>query len=283
MKPKKTKAQILPATMFICSGNTCRSPMAEHLMRWLCREKGIPANVYSRGIFAQSAYVSQKAEDVILELDPLTEISRHIPLKINYEDFENAGLILTMEEKHLDDLATDFRLERRAMRKVFTLKEYAGFTSEFDISDPICTGYTPGSFILEEDKGSSYGNAYSIGKRWKEDPVKALNVYRECRDEIRQCLERIIANPLPDVKAILKARGERARKRAHTKSSNAGASFWERWDAAKAGGKENQAVFIPGRTYGSAQDVIDAESRELTEAEIQELNEEWARSRRGGN
>ena len=263
-------------------------------MRWLCREKGISANVYSRGVFASSKYVSPKAEDVMLELDPLTKISRHIPRELYPEDIESAGLVLAMEEKHLDDMATDFRLGSRAMRKVFTLKEYAGFTREFDISDPMCMAYEPLSSSLEEGEGNSDGNAYSIGERWKEDDVKALNVYRECRDDIRQCLEHILANPKPDVRAILKARHERARKRAHAKSrhagalpygksSNSGASFWERWDAAKAGGKENQAVFIPGRTYGDSHEVIHAEPMELTEQDIQELNEEWARSRGGGN
>lgn len=295
MKNKKLKHVTLPEIMFVCSGNTCRSPMAEHLMKWLCRERGISADVYSKGIFTSSEYVSLKAEDVMLELDSLTEISRHIPLKINYADFEKAGLVLTMQEIHLEDLATDFRLEEKAMGKVFTLREYAGFKRDFDIKDPMCAAYTPGSFILEAGESTSYGNADSTRKRWKEDPVKALNTYRECRDEIRQCLERILANPKPNVKAILKARAERVRKSANIKTRYAGtfpsrkkgyvgASFWERWDGKpETGEKVNQASFIPGRTYGSAQDVIDVESKELTEAEIQELNEEWARSRRGGN
>src|SRR5690606_38727233 len=31
--------------LFVCSGNTCRSPMAEALLRHLLREKGMPENV----------------------------------------------------------------------------------------------------------------------------------------------------------------------------------------------------------------------------------------------
>lgn len=48
--------------LFVCTGNTCRSPMAEGLLRKLAKERGIDLEVRSAGVSAISG----------------TSISRHV-------------------------------------------------------------------------------------------------------------------------------------------------------------------------------------------------------------
>ncbi|NMB27369.1 MAG: low molecular weight protein arginine phosphatase, partial [Tissierellia bacterium] len=38
--------------LFVCTGNTCRSPMAKALLEDMAQEKGIDINVKSAGIYA---------------------------------------------------------------------------------------------------------------------------------------------------------------------------------------------------------------------------------------
>ena len=39
--------------LFVCTGNTCRSPMAETVTKAVFKNKGIDADVESRGMYAQ--------------------------------------------------------------------------------------------------------------------------------------------------------------------------------------------------------------------------------------
>ncbi|MFS8541836.1 MAG: low molecular weight protein arginine phosphatase, partial [Tissierellales bacterium] len=38
--------------LFVCTGNTCRSPIAEALMKEMAKEKGLDIKVKSAGIYA---------------------------------------------------------------------------------------------------------------------------------------------------------------------------------------------------------------------------------------
>lgn len=194
----------LTNVLFVCTGNTCRSPMAEHLMKWLYEIRGIDGYAASRGLSASSEFnlsVKKKLHATlesalaVKELDAISRISMHIPLPLAYEDVEDAGIVLTMTEDHRDTIIDYAKGMYRDdfSRKVFTLKEYAGFAEEYDVQDPM-TGH--GEYEKIDGK-----------KVWvKKSDEEILQIYRNCRDEILTCLECILDSPAPALEPILETR-----------------------------------------------------------------------------
>lgn len=113
---------------FICTGNTCRSPMACALFKSLDTKD---RSVISRGLSHEGpAPVSTNAVIAMEELG--IDISNHRSKQVTYEDIEKSNLILTMGYFHKD---TILRINPGAKNKVFTLYEYAlGINKE--VADP---------------------------------------------------------------------------------------------------------------------------------------------------
>ncbi|MET0786233.1 MAG: low molecular weight protein arginine phosphatase [Paenisporosarcina sp.] len=113
---------------FVCTGNTCRSPMAEALFQ----AQNIPnMNVRSAGIYAMDGGdISENAKHVISEkgIDFM-----HFSRQVNEEDLRWADLILTMTTAHKQMLGQAFPF---VIEKTFTLKEYARSYGSQDVSDP---------------------------------------------------------------------------------------------------------------------------------------------------
>ncbi|MFP4975420.1 low molecular weight protein arginine phosphatase [Paenibacillus sp. CN-4] len=107
--------------LFVCTGNTCRSPMAEGLLRKLSAERGIELGVRSAGVSAITG----------------TSMSRHAAAILREEGFEGsitssqlteetvnwADLILTLTRSHKQHVLHYYP---EAVDKTYTLKEYTG-------------------------------------------------------------------------------------------------------------------------------------------------------------
>ncbi|MCC3379427.1 low molecular weight protein arginine phosphatase [Paenibacillus farraposensis] len=105
--------------LFVCTGNTCRSPMAEGMLRKLAIERGLELEVRSAGVAAmEGAPISRHAEAVLREQDIL---DRMTSTPLSNELAEWAHLILTLTQGHKQHVIQ--RLPHTA-GKVFTLKEY---------------------------------------------------------------------------------------------------------------------------------------------------------------
>lgn len=123
--------------LFVCTGNTCRSPMAEKLLQKKAMDNDIDLNVISAGIFAFDGYsASDNAKRVIKEYGLEDD---HITKKVNNELIVWADLILTMTTGH-KHLLIEMMPEYNG--KVYTLKEYVQIDvdiiddSSLDITDP---------------------------------------------------------------------------------------------------------------------------------------------------
>lgn len=110
--------------LFVCTGNTCRSPMAEGIFNKLSSQKSWDAVAQSAGLFVTEKKVSENSYLVCLEKD--IDISGHTPTPITAELISEADVILTMTTSHKAAFGT--------MDKVFTVSEFFGGTG--DIIDP---------------------------------------------------------------------------------------------------------------------------------------------------
>ena len=85
----------VPTILFVCTGNTCRSPMAESLARKML---GGQANVISAGTKDQVKPASKNAVEAIGEVG--LDISGHQSQQINAALLDQADLIFVMEPQH---------------------------------------------------------------------------------------------------------------------------------------------------------------------------------------
>ena len=100
MKPKDEHI------LFVCTGNVCRSPMAEYILRHrLGGKSGV--TVESAGVIApQGMPASAEAADVLEEWR--IDISQHRSRMLTRELVEAATLILVMTEQHRKDVLSAF-------------------------------------------------------------------------------------------------------------------------------------------------------------------------------
>lgn len=81
--------------LFVCTGNTCRSPMAEAYLKSLKIEN---VNVKSRGICAEGTPASENAVAAMSELG--IDINEHISVPLQMADIAWADKIICMSESH---------------------------------------------------------------------------------------------------------------------------------------------------------------------------------------
>ena len=144
--------------LFVCGGNTCRSPMAKVILEQLLRERGLGSEIAvdsaAKGRPTHST-ATDKAKQAIRELYGKDLLTSHKSKSVNEVNLHEFDLILTMMGSHKRGLPAE---------KTYTLKEYSGLKGH--VCDP-------------------YG--------------QNVEAYRECRDEIKGCLEQAIDRIINDL------------------------------------------------------------------------------------
>ena len=145
--------------MFICTGNICRSAIAEGMLKKLLEEKGIHnVEVYSCGTYAETG---DSATYNAIEVAKLygADISMHRATNIRDSRINDMDVILCACISHKQSVEY---LYPYLKGKVYTIKEYANL-----------------------DRG---GRDKDIKDPWGCD----MNIYQNCAKEIKDCLEKII-------------------------------------------------------------------------------------------
>ena len=113
--------------IFVCTGNTCRSPIAEAIYKNL--EKVSDTKVCSRGLVVLfSEPLNPKAEIVLKKHD--LELDRHMAKGLKLSDIGENTLILTMTANQKKKVQELYPLQK----EVYTIKEFAGEIG--DVVDP---------------------------------------------------------------------------------------------------------------------------------------------------
>ena len=85
--------------IFICTGNTCRSPMAEGIAKKIADEKGYDLEISSAGLFVNDIDgTAQNAIDALSEIN--IDISAHVPTQATLDMLNSADIIVPMTESH---------------------------------------------------------------------------------------------------------------------------------------------------------------------------------------
>lgn len=118
--------------IFVCTGNTCRSPMAEGLLKHM-----LPPDcgweISSAGVHASNGYPASSGAVEALRMLGI-DLSGHFSRRLIPKMIQEADLIVTMTRGHRDVILA---MSPESAGKVFLLKSFGTAQCAADIYDPV--------------------------------------------------------------------------------------------------------------------------------------------------
>ena len=139
----------MPAILFVCTANICRSPMASAIFKEMLRENQAPQawQVESAGTWALDGQSPADGSQTVM-IERGLDISDHRSKSVSGELLQSFDLILTMEWGHKEALRTEFP---EIASRIHLLSEMVNQTGNVDdpYGGPI-SGYEETASEIEE-------------------------------------------------------------------------------------------------------------------------------------
>jgi protein-tyrosine-phosphatase len=151
---KSSKESLSPVRiqniLFVCTGNTCRSPLAEGFLKKLLKEHSFGGvEIGSAGLAALPGS-SASLHAVKVALENSVSLDEHKARLVNAELITKADLIIIMEPGHRQQLLDRYS---HASDKIYLLRHFARYGSqERGIPDPYGTNLDAYRFCFEDIK-----------------------------------------------------------------------------------------------------------------------------------
>lgn len=113
----------MKTVLFVCTGNTCRSPIAHAIFNQKAKQENLDAVAFSRGLFVQSD--SQISKNALTSLNDIGINIIHTSKALTHDDIDKADLVFGITKSHEQALCDLFPL---SCNKIFSFPT--------DISDP---------------------------------------------------------------------------------------------------------------------------------------------------
>lgn len=118
--------------LFVCTGNTCRSPLAEAIARKLAAERGLTELTFASAGTAASGGASASEGSMLVGVERGLDLSEHRARPLTRELVAESDLILGMSDQHVETA-----VELGGAGKTFLLDDFAtsGNSSKW-VTDP---------------------------------------------------------------------------------------------------------------------------------------------------
>ena len=117
---------------FICTGNTCRSPMAESYFRHIT--KNYQVEVFSAGLGAGYGWRAADEARRIMEKNQI-EMTEHVSQPLTREMVLSADMLIAMTDMHREKIISRWP---EAKNKVYLLLEFdKNHHTDLDVFDPV--------------------------------------------------------------------------------------------------------------------------------------------------
>ena len=180
--------------LFVCTGNVCRSPLAELLLRQSINTPSI--TTLSAGTQAMVGHQMPEIQRDIAAQLGLETSEQHRAQQLTLQHIESADLILGMERQHRSEAV---KLSPRALRRTFTLREFARITEVVpneDISFGESTDLVENMKVVVEAAAVNRGLVTTFEDPEDDNVVdpyrRSQQTYMESRDQVMTALGAVV-------------------------------------------------------------------------------------------